>query len=181
MASETPALDTPLWAFSLAVYGAEGVAAECLALQERLKLDVNVLLFAAYMGAAEGIALTPQDVAGAVVETSHWHNTIVRALRGVRQALKPLSLDDGNPLHTPAGGLRATVKAVELRSEKIEQAMLWQWSRQQANRINRRDPADALAANLEHVLAYYGAGTDVRQSAALRCLHAAALAQRSRH
>ena len=32
-------LDTPLWAFSLAVYGGDGVTDECLGLQERLGLD----------------------------------------------------------------------------------------------------------------------------------------------
>jgi uncharacterized protein (TIGR02444 family) len=46
-------LDTgnPFWRFSLAVYKAPGVAAECLALQETLGNDVKVLLFCAFLGA----------------------------------------------------------------------------------------------------------------------------------
>ena len=53
----SPPLDTPLWAFSLAVYGGDGVAEECLDLQERLGLDVNILLFAAFLGAVEAVQL----------------------------------------------------------------------------------------------------------------------------
>ena len=114
-------LDTPLWAFSLAVYGGDGVADECLALQERLGLDVNILLFAAYIGAVEGVRLEVSDIAAANAEVAHWQGEIVRPLRQVRRALKPMS----------AEGLRAQVKAAELEAEKIEQAMLWQWSRRQ--------------------------------------------------
>ncbi len=176
MASEASELDTPLWAFSLAVYGAEGVADECLALQEQLRLDVNVLLFAAYMGAVEGIVLTPRDIAGAGAEVSYWHDVIVRALRAVRQTLKPLSLDEGNALRAPAAGLRATVKAAELRSEKIEQGMLWLWSKRHLSQGSRRAPADALATNLQGVLAHYGAGSQMQHPAALQRLRAAALA-----
>jgi uncharacterized protein (TIGR02444 family) len=176
MTSEAAALDTPLWAFSLSVYGAKGVAEECLALQERLKLDVNVLLFAAFAGAAEGVELTSHDIAGAIAEVSLWHDAVVRALRGVRQALKPVSLDDGDPLREPAAGLRANVKAAELRAEKIEQGMLWLWSRRHLSEGKPRAPADALAVNLERVLVHYGAGADDRPLSTLRRLYAAALA-----
>ena len=105
-------LDTPLWAFSLAVYGGDGVADECLALQERLGLDVNILLFAAYIGAVEGVRLEVSDIAAANAEVAHWQADIVRPLRHARRALKPMS----------AEGLRAQVKAAELEAEKIEQA-----------------------------------------------------------
>jgi len=175
MASETPALDSPLWSFSLAVYGAEGVADECLALQEALQLDVNILLFAAYMGAVEGVGLSAQDVAAAVEAVSPWHGEIVRALRGVRRALKPLSLDESNPLRAANAGLRAEVKAAELRSEQIEQAMLWLWSRRQVWEHGRGEPGVALAANLERVLAHYRAPAATQGAAMLRRLRAAAL------
>jgi len=163
MVGEESVLETPLWAFSLSVYGAEGVEAECLDLQERLQLDVNVLLFAAYMGAFEGVVLAPQDVAAAVAAVAPWHGEIVRALRGARRALKPASLDESNPLRAPAAGLRAKVKAAELDSEQIEQAMLWQWSRRQLTERTRSEAGAALATNLQSVLAHYGApaGTSV--------------------
>jgi uncharacterized protein (TIGR02444 family) len=152
-----PTLDTPLWTFSLAVYGAEGVADECLDLQERFELDVNLLLFAAYAGAVEGIQLNAQDIAAAAAAVSAWHAEIVRALRGVRRGLKPVSLDGGNPLHPAAASLRAQVKAAELKAEKIELAMLWLWSRQHLAGRTRGDAGAALATNLRALLAHFGA------------------------
>lgn len=169
------ALDHPLWAFSLQVYGADGVADECLALQERLGLDVNLLLLAAYMGAAEGVTFDAADMADAAGRVAAWHGEIVRALRGARRGLKPASLDAHSPLRTAAAGLRAQVKAAELEAEKIEQAMLWQWSRTRLAGRGRGDPRAALTANLRAVLTHYGAGeapesgTARLQAAALTC------------
>src|SRR5690606_9960690 len=116
--------DTPLWQFSLAVYAAEGVAAECLALQERCGLDVNLLLFAAYAAVVEGVSLEPDDIAAAEAEVAKWHDEIVRGLRAVRRALKPISLAEQDPRRDAAAALRARVKNAELDAEKIEQAML---------------------------------------------------------
>lgn len=156
--------DTPLWAFSLAVYGGNGVAAECLDLQERLSLDVNILLFAAFIGAVEGVRLESQDIVAASAVVVGWQSDIVRPLRQVRRALKSMS----------AEGLRAQVKAAELEAEKIELAMLWQWSHQHLANRPRIDRADALAHNLRGVLEFYGAAEPA--NAALPRLLAAATA-----
>jgi uncharacterized protein (TIGR02444 family) len=137
-------LDTPLWDFSLVVYGSDGVADECLALQERLKLDVNLLLFAAYMGAVDGVRLEVVDVVAANALVADWQANVVRQLRQARHALKG----------TGAEALRAQVKAIELEAEKIEQRMLWQWSREQLASRPRSDCA--LAGNLSAVLEFYG-------------------------
>ena len=154
-------LDMPLWAFSLAVYGGDGVADECLGLQEKLKLDVNLLLFAAFAGAVEGVRLDAKDIAAADTAVSGWHNEIVRSLRHARRALKPASADAGNPLRDTNATLRAQVKAAELEAEKIEQAMLWQWSRQQLADRPHIARERALMANLRGVLEFYGAATGV--------------------
>jgi uncharacterized protein (TIGR02444 family) len=171
-AAPAPTLDTPLWVFSLAVYGAEGVEAECLDLQERCDLDVNLLLFAAYIGAVEGVQLGTEDVAAATRAVSAWHSEIVCALRGVRRGLKLISLDERNPLRVASADLRAQVKAAELAAEKIEQAMLWDWSRRQLTGRSRADAGAALTANLRALLAHYGAAG----SAAPTLLRSAALA-----
>ena len=172
-AAPAQTLDTPLWAFSLAVYGADGVGPECLDLQERFGVDVNLLLFAAYAGAREGVQLDTSDIAAAAAAVSAWHAEIVRALRSVRRGLKPVSLDDGNPLHPAAASLRAQVKAAELNAEKIELAMLWLWSRRQLAGRSRGDAGAALAANLHALLAQFGAPAG---SAAPAKLQTAALA-----
>jgi uncharacterized protein (TIGR02444 family) len=154
MVENTADLETPFWAFSLAVYANDGVAEECLGLQERLGLDVNLLMFAAYFGAVEGVRLERQDVANANATVANWHKEIVRSLRGARQALKAPSADASNPLHAATATLRLQVKRAELESEKIEQAMLWQWSRQALAGPPRND--GALAANINSVLEFYG-------------------------
>jgi uncharacterized protein (TIGR02444 family) len=153
----TQPLESPFWAFSLDVYGAPGVAEECLGLQERLGLDVNLLLLTAYMGAVEGVTLEASDLAAAAGLVAAWHDGTVRALRAVRRALKPPSLDAHNPLHGAASALRLQVKAAELESEKIEQAMLWRWSRTRLAARNRAEAQAALAANLHTLLAHAGA------------------------
>ena len=155
-----PALDSPFWAFSLKVYGADGVAEECLGLQERLGLDVNLLLFAAFMGAVEGVKLDANDVVATEGEVAAWHAEAVRGLRIVRRALKPASLDERNPLRAAAAGLRAQVKTAELEAERIEQAMLWRRSRAQFAARERFEARAALAANLIGLLAHYGAPGD---------------------
>ncbi len=168
-------LDNPFWAFSLKVYGAPGVADECLALQERLGVDVNLLLFAAYLGATEGVTLDGGDIAAASGAVEAWHNETVRALRSVRRGLKPLSLDARDPLRAEAAGLRMQVKAAELAAEQIEQAMLWQRRAQSAGR-SRSDSRAALTANINAVLAHYGAAAGTADSSAALSLQAAALA-----
>ena len=154
MAENMADLETPFWAFSLAVYAADGVAEECLALQERLNLDVNLLLFAAYIGAVEGVRLERQDAADAQAVVAEWHNEIVRPLRAARQALKAPSTDVDNPLRAANATLRLQAKRAELESEKIEQAMLWRWSRQALAGRPRSD--DALVNNARGVLTLYG-------------------------
>jgi len=168
-------LDTPLYAFSLAVYGRDGVAEECLALQERLDLDVNLLLFAAFIGAVEGVRIEMQDIAAASAVIADWHHAIVRTLRHARRALKPASTDADNPLRAASATLRAQVKAAELEAEKIEQAMLWQWSRRQLAEHPGTDRNRALAANLRGVLEFYGVAAGRGEAAAaLPCLRDAA-------
>jgi len=145
-------LDTPLWEFSLAVYGRNGVAGECLGLQERLKLDVNLLLFAAYMGAVDGVRLEVADVAAANAFVADWQANVVRPLRQARRALKG----------TDAEALRAQVKTSELDAERIEQTTLWQWSRRQLAGRPRNDRA--LVGSLGAVLAFYGAPAQLETS-----------------
>lgn len=111
--------DTPLWRFSLAVYGGAGVSAACLAVQDRLGGDVNLLLCCAWLGAARGVRL--EEAALAVLEgaIAEWNEVAVRPLRGVRRAVKPLARD------AEVADFRKEVAALELRAEQIAQAMLY--------------------------------------------------------
>ena len=155
-------LDTPLWAFALAVYGGDGVADECLDLQERLGLDVNILLFAAFIGVVEGVQLESQGIAAASAAVTLWQSEIVRPLRQARRALKSAG----------AEALRIQVKASELEAEKIEQGLLWQWSRAELAGRPRSDRNRALVGNLRALLEFYGT-LDKAETALPRLLAAA--------
>lgn len=110
--------DNDFWKFSLALYSMPGVADSCLILQERYELDVNVLLFCAWLGSSRRVLLSSSEIERIESEVSHWHNRVVRPLRSVRQYLKPIARDDVKQL-------RDLVKSHELESERIEQDLLF--------------------------------------------------------
>jgi uncharacterized protein (TIGR02444 family) len=110
-------LDNAFWRFSLAIYASDGVAQECLVLQEALAADVNLLLFCAWMG-ARNIALTQSDLEAAGMAVEVWHVRVVRPLRGVRQQIKALARSEFE-------AFRSQVKSLELEAEQVEQAILY--------------------------------------------------------
>ena len=143
-------LENPLWEFSLVIYAEPGVQEECLTLQERLGLDVNLLLFCAYAGGIEGVRLSAEDLDAAEGVIGGWHREVVRPLRAARRALKTWGVED-------AQALRSRVKADELKAEQIEQALLWAWSRQHLAGRAAGAHDKALAANLAQILSFHDA------------------------
>lgn len=109
-------LDNPFWRFSLAIYSTPGISAECLALQETIGINVNLLLFCAWIGAEHQIRLTQTELDEFSANVHDWHEQVIGPLRRARQALKVI----GGHAH-----LREKVKMVELEAEQIEQAMLY--------------------------------------------------------
>ena len=114
-------LHGPFWRFSLAVYARPGVAEECLGAQTALGLDVNVLLFCAWIGAARAVRLETSDIAALTARVEGWHGSIVKPLRAVRQGLKT----SPEIQKAAVSGLRASIASSELRAEQIEQALLF--------------------------------------------------------
>ena len=109
-----------LWDFSLRVYRAPGVADWCLALQDGHGADVNILLWAAWLGAA-GLLLTAADLAAAEAATRPWRDQVVAPLRAVRRTLRG---DVGQVTAGSAVALRTRIQAVELEAERVQQAVL---------------------------------------------------------
>ena len=168
-------MGTPFWDFSIAVYSAEGVQEECLALQDRFGLDVNLVLLCAYLGAVHGVALTEGDVVSARQEVGLWQEQIVRPLRAVRQTLKTIALQNADATNA-AAQLRTQVKTAELESERIEQMMLERWAEARLAAWPRGQARKAVAANLQILLAVSGVGGERLIAAqAARHLIAAAL------
>ncbi|MFI4997886.1 MAG: TIGR02444 family protein [Hyphomicrobiales bacterium] len=130
-------LDTELWRFALSFYGREGVAPACLALQERLAVDVNVLLFGIFALLKQGIALEAEDLDAVGALVHDWQAEIVKGLRHIRTRLK----SGPSPAACAATEeLRNSVKSVEIAAERIELAMLAGWLER---RPLRQGPADA--------------------------------------
>lgn len=118
---ETPVqLDNPFWQFSLAVHGAPGVDAECLALQDTRGIDVDVLLFCVWLG-AEGVVLDDETMAAIEAKVQPWRDTAIAPLRAARRGIKIMpEMADAD-----VAALRKEVAALELRAEQIEHAMLY--------------------------------------------------------
>lgn len=101
--------------FALELYGSEGVAAACLYLQNRHVLDVNLVLFAAFIGARRRQMPTTSCLDAARSRVDAWHREVVRPLRAVRQRLKTGPAPD--ELTTR---LRGKLQQVEIDAELIE-------------------------------------------------------------
>ncbi len=173
-------MDGPLWNFSIAVYGAPAVQDDCLNVQDLFGLDVNLILLCAFLGAVHGAALTSDDIAAARRQTGQWHDDIVRPLRAARRSLKTIDLAQEANAANVAKNLRTQVKAAELEAERIEQTILARWADARLAAWPRGNPHNAVAANLQALLAAYGIAPDRLVAAdAMAHLIAAALAYAS--
>jgi uncharacterized protein (TIGR02444 family) len=131
--------------FALGVYAADGVSGACLALQDRLDVDVNVVLFAAYLGAVRAERLTDAGLGTALDRVGSWHREVVRPLRLVRRRLK---------VHpAPAAGqLRADLQRLEIDAEMIELAELGALAVDEARPSASGTPAERAAAAIATVV-----------------------------
>ena len=109
-----------LWAFSLRVYAAPGVESACLDLQQRHRLDVNLLLAACWLGASGRGTASAADWRRVQARTAEWQAQIVARLRAVRQALKPGAAAGDQA----CAALRQAIAGCELDAEHIEQGMI---------------------------------------------------------
>jgi uncharacterized protein (TIGR02444 family) len=166
-------MEQAFWKFSLQVYRQPGVQDECLYLQDNFGLDVILLLFCAFVGAVYGVALPPDGLAQAATTVRPWHDAAVRNLRAARRALKPLVV--AGMIAKSAGALRSQVKAAELESERLEQAILARWAAAFITSWPRRQPEVAIATNIESYLKDCNVSGQSAALAMPRCLMAAAL------
>jgi uncharacterized protein (TIGR02444 family) len=144
-AAEPPEEDA-LWRFSLAFYALPGVAQALIALQDRDQLDVNLMLFALWLGvsgrgrlSSDGLALADRAVCTIRAE-------IVEPLRALRRRLR----------HDPDADvqrLRESVKTLELGAEKLAQRRLAGVAGPSSGETSR---ADRLAAAHENFALYLG-------------------------
>ncbi len=104
------------WRQVVAMYGRPGVAQACLLLQDRLDVDVLVMLHLGHVCHQHRIALHESHVASADAVVRNWRDQVVRPLRSARRAIDK---DD-----TDTQALRTAVQQAELGAEQHALAML---------------------------------------------------------
>ena len=130
-------------------YAVPGVAPACIELQDRAKVDVNVLFFLLWNATQK-----PRADAAEVAEVERmigaWRDMAVVPIRKVRRALKsppPVMAPDA------AEGFRTRIKAVELEAERLQQEALYDLA--QSGRLGQPAASPAEAARTS-VSAYQG-------------------------
>ena len=122
--AQAPDLDNALWRFVLPFYSRDGVSPACLTLQEKLGVDVNIMLFAIFAQVERGTLLERNDLAAIDALVREWRSDVIQPLRRVRTRMKSGPSPAPSPMTTP---LRNRIKAAELEAEQIELAMLADW------------------------------------------------------
>ena len=111
------------WDFSITTYGKEGVPAACLGLQDRLAVDVNVLLFCCWFGLSRG-RIDKKLFAELLAAAELWASCVVRPLRSVRGWMKQEAYEQLRLPEQTVSSLREKIKSNELGAEKIQQELL---------------------------------------------------------
>lgn len=138
--------------FALALYGSEGVADACLHLQNRHDVDVNLVLFAAFVGAERRQRLTTSSLEEARARVDAWHREVVRPLRAVRQRLKAGPAPAPNEI---TAHLRRRLQQVEIDAEVIELDQLGAVAPRSDTRRARGNAREFAAAGIETVVRAY--------------------------
>ena len=117
MADANKSPENDLWRFSLDFYSLPGTASALVALQDRDGLDVNLMLFALWLGTSGRGRLGRDDLTASERTVRDIRTEIVGPLRALRRRLKE------HP-DKEIQDLREGVKALELAAEKLAQVRL---------------------------------------------------------
>lgn len=123
--TETNTPTTPFWRFSLHFYRQNGVSDACIALQDGLGIDVNLLLFLFWL-AADRQLLSANDVKQLDDKVRDWRNLTIVPIRDTRRKLKAAAtlVEPGKQ-----EAFRNKVKAIELDAERLQQEALYAFTR----------------------------------------------------
>jgi uncharacterized protein (TIGR02444 family) len=131
-------MSNPLWEYSLVTYRAAEVAATCLALQDRFGVDVNLLLYAAWL-ARNNRRLDTDHLNELDALVTEWRDSVVRPLRGLRRQLQT---------YTEAAAVREELKTLELRAEQEQQEAMYAFHQRS---VTGTSADDSLLGNLTRV------------------------------
>lgn len=137
---EAMAAGEAFWRFSLALYARPGVAAALITLQDRTGRNVNLMLYALWLG-ARGIQLDAAHLDAAAAAMAPLDAAVVAPLRRLRRRLK--STDDPH-----LATLRRRILGLELAGERRVQYRLAAELPAPAGPEHGVDPPEFAAANL---------------------------------
>ena len=107
--------NSPLWRFSNNIYRKEGVSEILLHVQDKFSIDVNMILFVAWL-ASINRSLTAADIQDAQKLVSRWRVMVIVPVRNIRRSLK---------YFTGTDYLYEDVKNLEIDTEKEELKILY--------------------------------------------------------
>ena len=140
-------MSNPLWEFSVHNYARDGVAESCLALQDGFGMDVNLLLYAAWVATADR-SLSAEHLLALRALIAPWRGRVVRPLRALRQEWRDYPV---------ASAIRGKIKDLELLAERQQQAMMLDFYH---NAIELPAAKSPLQQNLQQVAQLSCPGSD---------------------
>lgn len=138
-----------LWEFASTTYQRPGVAAACLALQDAVDADINMLLAAAWLG-TRGRHWRSGQVEGLIAACAQWRALCLLPLRRIRRDLKGIA---------GAENWYERIKALELEAERQQLHRIEEAIRASAEAADSTPAATAMAtveANVSDYLATLG-------------------------
>ena len=141
MSDPEPSPEEGFWRFSLAFYALPRVAPALLALQDRDGLDVNLMLFALWLGISGRHPLDSGALAAAERAIGTIRAEVVEPLRLLRRNLKHQADED-------IQRFRESIKVLELEGEKLVQTRLAHLARPAASGIPTENRLAGAVANL---------------------------------
>lgn len=150
----------PLWDFVSWAYKREGVEKACLALQNRLNADVNIVLFCIWLSHRGAGTVNLAKYLGTALKISRdWQRNIVEPVRTARQNLKD-ALEIGTfagAEHQAAEAVREQIKQSELDLEHLQTLALYSLVTTGEDDGMARSPAEQKDDALNNLTVYFAA------------------------
>lgn len=111
-------MDNPLWHYSLRQYARPGVESLCLDAQDQHGVDVNILLYAAWLAQGDRRA-DAAHLEGLLRAIEGWRRDVVAPLRKLRRQWRQVP---------DIAVLRGQLKTLEVQAERAQQDRIWEYS-----------------------------------------------------
>jgi len=150
----------PLWDFVTWAYAEPGVEKACLALQNRLGADINMVLFCTWLAyRGTGTTHLARFLAAALKLSREWQRSLVEPLRTCRENLKDVietsTLVGGDRI--AASSLRDRIKQCELDMEQLQTLAFYGLVTDGTDQALARSPAEQKDDALNNLTVYFAA------------------------